>query len=260
MTSLGFLFLWSLAILAQEPPHAFYDARVHENTKKERMPYRLYVPRNYDPEQRYPLVLWLHGSKGRGKDNTRQLRGANAWATAAFASGGNQAQFPAFIVAPQCPLKRTWDRTGGLELSKEQHLVVEILVQLQKEYSIDPQRIYIAGESMGGFGTWSLAIKRPDLFAAAVPLCGGGNPQFIDRLVGLPLWAFHGAADRTVSVRRSREMIAALRTAGGDPRYSEYPRVRHDVWKKAFTDPELLPWLFAQKKSGTEAVAASPQN
>ena len=243
----------ALAQGAPPPPEDRFEARTHQNDRGERMPYRLYLPAGYDPLRKYPLLLWLHGSKGRGKDNKRQLRGANAWAAVEFSSEETQAKFPHVIVAPQCPLKRTWDRSGGLEASREQRLVLEILAALRQQYSIDPQRIYVAGESMGGFGAWSFAVKWPELFAAAVPLCGGGNPEFVARIREVPVWAFHGAADRTVPVRRSRQMVDALRKAGGDPRYSEYPKVKHDVWKQAFTEPRLLPWIFSQSKGPAPA-------
>jgi predicted peptidase len=222
------------------------------------MPYRLFVPASLDPQRQYPLLLWLHGSRGRGSDNRRQLAGANAWALNAFVNDEAQARYPSFVVAPQCPRRRTWDRWASDDLSRELRLVIEILEALQQEFSIDPARIYVAGESMGGFGTWSLILKRPQLFAAAITLCGGGKPDLVHRVTHLPIWVFHGAADRSVSVRRSRQMVEALRNAGGDPKYSEYPKVGHNVWKRAFAEPDLLPWLFSQVRPGAELQSATP--
>lgn len=252
------IILPAMAAAAYQPPLERYAARVHKNEKGEKMPYRLFVPKNYDPAQKYPLILWLHGARGRGTDNKRQISGANAWATTVLSSDENQAQYPAIIVAPQCPRRRLWDQWSTPTLSREFRQVMEILEALQQEFSIDEQRIYIAGESMGGFGTWMFIIKRPNLFAAAVPMCGGGNPSDVHKVVHLPIWVFHGKADRTVPVRRSRQMVEALRKAGGQPIYTEYPKVKHDVWKRAFAEPELIPWLFSQKRPTSLETAGMP--
>ena len=102
---------------------------------------------------------------------------------------------------------------------------------------------------MGGFGTWTAITAHPQLFAAAIPLCGGGDVNQAAKLKQIPIWAFHGAKDQAVPVERSREMIAAIRKAGGNPKYTEYPDQDHAVWEKAFNEPDLLPWVFAQKRA-----------
>jgi predicted peptidase len=129
-------------------------------------------------------------------------------------------------------------------------IAVAILDEVLKTEPIDPDRVYLTGLSMGGYGTWDLAERMPKRFAAAVPICGGGDDTKANRLVGLPLWAWHGDADPAVPVERSRQMIAAIKTAGGNAKFTELPGVGHDSWTKAYTDPEgAIPWLFEQRRS-----------
>jgi predicted peptidase len=126
---------------------------------------------------------------------------------------------------------------------------LELVAALQKEFSIDPARLYITGLSMGGFGVWDAIQRQPDWFAAAAPICSGGDVSLAKKITGVPVWAFHGDADGTVKVRRSRDMIAALKAAGGTPKYTEYQGVGHDSWTATYRDPELYKWLFAQKRT-----------
>jgi predicted peptidase len=141
-----------------------------------------------------------------------------------------------------------WDSSATKDPEGPAVLVLKILDLIKKEFSIDPSRIYVSGQSMGGYGTWDLITKRPDIFAAAIPLCGGGNTAIAANAARVSIWAFHGAVDETVSVNESRNMITAIRKAGGKPRYTEYPDVDHDVWNWAFLEPGLMDWLFAQRK------------
>jgi predicted peptidase len=128
-------------------------------------------------------------------------------------------------------------------------MVLELVGALQMEYSqIDPKRIYVTGLSMGGFGTWDVIQRKPDLFAAAVPICGGGDVSKAEKIALIPIWAFHGAEDLLVLPKWSRDMINAIRKAGGNPKYTEYPGVGHQSWIKAYSEPELFIWLFSQKK------------
>jgi predicted peptidase len=127
-------------------------------------------------------------------------------------------------------------------------LALAALWALRREYNIDPDRIYLVGLSMGGSGAWDFAVRNPTLFAAVVPICGAGNPERAAVLTRLPIWCFHGEKDPLVSVNHAREMIAAIKKAGGSPRYSEYPEVGHNSYVNAFADPELLKWLFAQRR------------
>jgi predicted peptidase len=127
-------------------------------------------------------------------------------------------------------------------------LVLGILDAVKTEFNIDDTRIYVAGQSDGGYGTWNLITQKPDLFAAAIPLCGGGDPVLAGRVAKMPIWVFHGRRDDVIPVTESRRMIAAIQKAGGRPRYTEYAGVGHDVWKRALKDPDLVRWLFAQHR------------
>jgi predicted peptidase len=215
------------------------------------LPYRLLKPDNYDPQQKYPLVLFLHGAGECGKDNEKQL----VHGVAEFAKKESRKKHPCFLVAPQCPnMKLGWSdfRSKTSALSKEQsepgRLAVELVESIQREYSIDPNRLYITGLSMGGFGTWDIITRHPDMFAAAVPICGGGDPTNAEKIAKLPIWVFHGAVDNIVKPERSREMVEAIKKAGGEAKYTEYPKVGHNSWVKAYQDADMHAWLFAQKK------------
>jgi predicted peptidase len=120
--------------------------------------------------------------------------------------------------------------------------------QIQKEFPIDEKRIYITGLSMGGYGSWAALTNRPNHFAAALIICGGGEPASVNKFKHVPIWAFHGADDKTVPVESSREMIEALKAAGANPKYTEYPGVAHNSWAQTYSNPEIYAWLFAQKK------------
>lgn len=211
------------------------------------IPYRLFVPVDYDPKQSYPLVLFLHGAGERGTDNRRQLTGQTA--PLVFVQPENQAKYPCFMLAPQCPPGGGW--AGGTNPSTWMRLTLEALfAELFWEFNIDYTRMYITGLSMGGYGTWDMCTRYPGLFAAAVPICGGGNVSLADRCVGMAIWAFHSDDDTVVPVQRSREMIAAIFKAGGEPFYTEYTGYGHASWNPAYREPDLIPWMFAQTASG----------
>ena len=127
-------------------------------------------------------------------------------------------------------------------------LLLELLPKFRDEFAIDTDRIYVMGLSMGGYGTWDMIQRYPEMFAAAVPICGGGDATKAERIARMPVWAFHGNRDTVVPTSRSRDMIEAMRKAGGSPRYTESPGVGHGVWGVAFGDPELAKWLFAQRR------------
>ena len=224
-----------------------YEARVY-------MPYRLLKPKDYDPKRSYPLVLFLHGMGERGSDNDRQLiNGASEF----FANDEARAKYPCFAVIPQCPDNDTWANwePNGVALPRPARAALDIVGALQKEFNIDPARLYIGGLSRGGYGTWQIITEHPQLFAAAFPICGGGDPIRAARLAKIPIWAFHGADDDVVNPEKSRSMIKAIKDAGGNPKYTEYPGVGHDSWVHAFKEPGLLEWLFAQ-----QLLAAGPPN
>jgi predicted peptidase len=212
---------------------------------RQSMPYRLYVPENYDKSRAYPLVIWLHGGGSAGDDNLGQISLDNKLGTHFWTRKENQEKHPAFVLAPQST--GGWDSNADSNLSDELKLVLEILETVRKEYNIDGARIYAAGQSNGGIGAWGLITKKPGVFAAAIPLCGAGNTRLASRAAATAVWAFHGEKDDVIAVSYSRDMISAVKRAGGTPRYTEYKGVGHEIWETVFKEPELLEWLFAQK-------------
>jgi predicted peptidase len=228
-----------------------FIGRIYRNKSGQALPYRLYIPDSYDQAKTYPLILWLHGGGGLGNDNRRQISGDQVFALRTWTSPQTQAKYPAFVLAPQSP--GSWANLNTNSLTLSEKLTVDIISALEGEFSIDSKRVYISGQSLGGVGTWDLLDKEPDLFAAAIPLCGFGNPAKASRIAKTPVWAFQGADDPTQIGWDSiltgvRLMIAALRQAGGNPKYTEYPGVGHDVWKVAFSESGLVEWLFSQHK------------
>jgi predicted peptidase len=230
-----------------------FEARTYKSLKNGTMPYRLMKPASYDTSKKYPLVLFLHGVGERGTDNRKQLVvGLNI-----FADPKRIDRYPCFIAAPQCPESDTWvdvdwdaeHHTMKDKLTQCLSLALDIVCELQKEFPIDAGRLYIIGYSMGGFGTWDAIQRYPGLFAAAVPVCGGGDETAADRIIHIPIWAFHGALDDIVLVSRSRNMVNTLVRAGGVPRYTEYPAINHFCWGLAFSNTAMLDWLFSQTKS-----------
>lgn len=212
------------------------------------MPYRLFVPRGYNKRKKYPLVLWLHGGAGRGNDNLKQISGGNTVGSHVWTQPENQSEHSCFVVAPQCPDDELWASLDTAKPTGQMRLVLELLQTLGRTFSVDARRLYVAGQSMGGFGTWSVVSQHPRMFAAAIPVCGGGNETEASKLTQMPIWAFHGETDEAVSVGRSRKMIAAIRLAGGMPKYTEYESAGHVIWDKVFGEPELLSWVFAQNR------------
>jgi predicted peptidase len=224
------------------------------------LPVRILTPVNFSMKKKYPLVIFLHGSGERGNDNEKQL----FWGGSLFADSANRVNFPAIVVFPQCPAGQWWaamkrgeakDSLGSFRIHSDSpmtgplQLVAAFADSLIASGRVDSRRVYIGGLSMGGMGTFDLIVRRPDLFAAAFPICGGGDPDNILRSrKKLPIWIFHGAADPVVPVAQSRLMVNILREKNPTVRYSEYPGVGHDSWKNAFAEPDLLPWLFSKRK------------
>lgn len=225
-----------------------FRAMVFKSRGGATMPYRLFIPRGYDPSRKYPLVVWLHGGEGTGRDNLRQISGGNRVGSHVWTTPANQARHPSFVVAPQASEEESWVTRDLTKPSGQLRMTPELVEELQRTYSIDAGRVYVAGQSAGGFGTWSLISERPDVFAAAVPVCGGGDESKAAAAARTPVWAFHGEEDEAVPVERSRRMVAAVKRAGGSPRYTEYAGEGHVIWEKVFGEPELLPWVFAQRR------------
>ncbi|MCA1612745.1 MAG: prolyl oligopeptidase family serine peptidase [Acidobacteria bacterium] len=227
---------------------ATFRAMVFKSRGGATMPYRLFIPRGYDPARKYPLVVWLHGGEGTGRDNLKQISGGNRVGSHVWVTPANQAKYPCFVVAPQASEDESWVTRDLTKPTSQLRMVPELIEKIEETYSIDAGRVYVAGQSAGGFATWGVISERPDMFAAAVPICGGGDESKAAALVQTPVWAFHGEKDEAVPAERSRRMIAALKRAGGSPRYTEYAGADHVIWEKVFSEPELLPWVFAQRR------------
>ena len=214
------------------------------------MPYRLFQPRGIQAGKKYPLVVYLHGSGGSGDDNRKQYTGGNLLGSHVWALDENQQRYPAFVVAPQSD--RGWAQSRrdpeGTANAPGARAAVELIRKLMAELPVDAKRVYVTGQSMGGAGSWYLATHYPGLFAAAVPVCGRGDPAKAAQLLTLPVWAFHGSADPTVPVTESRSMIEAMRKTGAKPSYTEYERVGHNSWEPAYTEPKLVDWVFSQHR------------
>ena len=243
-----------------------YDPALNVYEKKEFvlgegkvLPYRILYPENYDRTKKYPVILFLHGSGERGRDNEMQLiHGAKL-----FINAENRKNFPAIIVIPQCPLESSWasikvDRTKQpvkfeFDYAAEPNwpLVAanELVKKIVKEEAGDAKRVYITGLSMGGMGTFESVFRYPELYAAALPICGGGNTTLYDqRVKNTSFWVFHGDADAAVDVKLSREMVERLKALKVKVTYSEYPGVNHNSWDNAFAEPTYLSWMFSQKR------------
>jgi predicted peptidase len=234
------------------PGDTVFEAREFTGAAGKVLRYRLLAPLEVEPGATYPLVLLLHGAGERGDENARQLiHGGKAWADEAL-----RRRHPAFVVVPQCPADRRWvevpwdgkEHAMPAEPSRPLGLTFELLTALQQELPIDAGRIYGVGLSMGGFGVWDVLQRKPELLAAAVPICGGGDPNYAAGFAATPVWVFHGADDATVVVDRSRAMVKALVAAGGQPIYTEYEGVEHDSWTQTFDNRLVWDWLFAQHK------------
>ena len=212
-------------------------------------PYRIFVPEAAG--ENLPLVLYLHGAGSNGSDNRRQVMG-NSFIKLLLSEEG-RAQYPCILLAPQCPEGMGWVRQPwGPGIAED---LMGMLEQVCAKYPVDRSRIYITGVSMGGFGTWGMLRAYPDYFAAAVPVCGGWDlDDDVERapaMKDVPIWAFHGALDTAVPVARSRDMVKALESVDGNVKYTEYPDGGHGIAARVYcNEPELLPWLFAQRKGG----------
>ncbi|MFP6584435.1 MAG: prolyl oligopeptidase family serine peptidase [Candidatus Hydrogenedentota bacterium] len=238
-----------LAIESADAGEAAIEARVFKSATGDTMPYRIFIPADYDPKEKYPLALCLHGAGGRGKDN--MSRGTEAFNV--LSSPEVQREYPSILVTPQCPENANWSSRPTDSTVRYIDFVLEVLDNLEKEFSIDHSRLYVTGQSMGGYGTWAAITTKPNRFAAAVPVCGGGNSGAVKEIVHLPSWVFHGEKDKVVPTQKSREMVAALKKEGSTVIYTEYPGMGHASWIPAWKETDLIPWLFKQEnKSGAD--------
>lgn len=197
--------------------------------------YLLYLPPAYDKsEEKWPLLLFLHGAGERGDD----LELVKVHGPPKMIAQGRD--FPFVVVSPQCPKDEWWSMDA----------LHDLLNEIVETYRIDTARIYVTGLSMGGYATWGLACTYPERFAAVVPICGGGDREKAPLMKAVPTWVFHGAKDEAVPLQQSQEMVDALKAAGGDVRFTVYPEGGHvEAWQNAYGDPELWEWLAKQRRA-----------
>jgi predicted peptidase len=222
---------------------------VYAGKTKDRLPYRLFVPLGYDANRKYPLLLWLHGVDGRGSDNVKQLTHENQIATHFWITSEAQTKFPVFVLVPQCPSGEPWAEPEFNQPSKWLLLAMEVLAKVEKQFSIDLDRVYIGGQSMGGLGVWCLLQNYRGQWAGAIILSAYDTFSDVPAIAEVPLWVFQGDADQSVPVEMVRSMMHQLKKAHANLRYTEYHKSDHEVWNRAFSEPDLLPWLSSQKRN-----------
>lgn len=216
------------------------------------LPYCLVHPMHENVKVKYPLLIFLHGSGTRGNDNEILF----AKIPKVFLDSVNQLKYPCYILVPQCPKKDVWvnfpefpksiKATDTPTVAAKQ--VIGLIQSLVKNKNIDKHRIYLTGISMGGEGTFDMLGRNPDLFAAGIPVCAVADTSKAQIISNIPVWAFHGSDDNVNPVIYTQMMIKAMELYNGKPKYTEYPGVGHKCWDKAYGEPELLPWLFKQKR------------
>lgn len=209
-----------------------------EITKTVELKYLLHLPTGYgdNQDQKWPLMLFLHGAGERGSD----LNKVKVHGPPKLIEQGKD--LPFIVVSPQCPAGTWW--------TEQIDALTALLDDVQTRYAVDVNRVYLTGLSMGGFGSWALGCRYPNRFAAIVPICGGGEWFLAERLKNVPVWAFHGAKDSVVPLRQSQEMVDALKRAGGNVQLTVYPEANHDSWTETYNNPKLYEWLLSQRKGG----------
>ena len=227
--------LFSTIIVKGQQTEVVMDS---DNTEDIALNYLLHLPGNYHDKgkDRWPLILFLHGIGERGDSlNLVKIHGIPKIVD-------KDKSFPFITISPQCPLIRDWRDL------KTQDRVIKLLENVLENYKVDNDRVYITGLSMGGFGTWAIIAKRPELFAAAAPICGGGNPEDAPVLKNMPIWVFHGAKDEVIISEESKRMVKALERENGNVRFTLYPDAYHDSWTKTYENKELYDWFLSNSK------------
>lgn len=260
LTALLLLCMSLVSFAAQAQEKSPYDKGLYA-AKGDTLPYRILFPVQFNPEKKYPLVIVLHGSGERGNNNEAQLtHGGSLFVQPQIRQG-----FQSIVVFPQCPGDSFWSNveivndpvTGkhkfmfktDAEPTKAMRALLGLTDELLEKPFVNKKQVYVGGLSMGGMGTFELLGRRPKLFAAAFAICGGDNTLNAAKYAKkVPLWIFHGAKDNTVPSDHSEVMVAAIKEAGGKPKYTLYPDAGHDSWTQAFAEPDFLPWLFSNKK------------
>lgn len=252
------LFLSCLAFMVNYAQSNMYQAQVFVRGS-DSLQYRVLYPKDFSESEKYPVVLFLHGAGERGSDNTSQLVHGGAL----FSNEENRVNFPAIVLFPQCPQEDYWSRVAvdrskqPLELTfeysegptKALDLTMALMDSLVKESYVKQDQVYIMGLSMGGMGTFEMLYRKPDMFAAAIPICGGGDLQAAEAYAEqVPLWIFHGAQDNVVNPQLSLDITSKIMEYGGAPHLTIFGDANHNSWDPAFAEPKLLPWLFSQKR------------
>jgi len=221
-----------------------FETRAYRSPGGGELKYGWLAPLVVKAGEKYPLLIAMHG---RGSGEARACR--------ILSRASMREQYPVYILAGECDPPAVWAHTASLKRPgrpenppEKLPILIEAVQALMAQEAIDPTRIYITGQSMGGVGTWGAIARHPNLFAAAVPICGAWDVAEASNMVAVPVWAFHGEDDPNVPVRYSRELTAAVSKAGGTVKYTEFPATGHDSWTKACDEPAMWEWLFAQRK------------
>ena len=259
MKSLNLFLAASLAVSLSAPAQdlSMYQKEEFTSPDGATLRYRILYPDGYDRSKKYPLILVLHGAGERGSDNEKQL----VHGSRMFLDPAVRKKFPAIVVFPQCPEESYW---SSVQIDREKtplqldfdysrpitaplSLTMKLLNDLVEKERVDSRRIYITGLSMGGMGTFEAVHRYPRTFAAALPICGGGDTIRYQR-TETPFWVFHGDADNVVDVKYSRAMVRCLEVLDVKTKYTEYPGVMHNSWDSAFAEPRFLKWMFAKRQ------------
>ena len=251
-----FLVCLSNTLIAQH--EELYSKKYYIN-QSDTLQYRIMMPKDFDNSKQYPVILFLHGAGERGNDNKAQL----VHGSKLFASEENRTNFPAIVVFPQCPKNSYWanakiDRSTkplkiefplDIKPTKPLRLVMQLMKEISSKPYVNKSKIYVGGLSMGGMGTFEIVYRKPKLFAAAISICGAGHPEATKAYAKTtPFWIFHGANDDVVNPLSSLEMVSGILKNGGKPNFTLYAKDNHNSWDSAFSEPELLPWLFSNIK------------
>jgi predicted peptidase len=247
-----FFFLFSFSASAQFKPEEMMKPYAYTNEAGEVFMCQLWAPQFPEQGKKYPLILFLHGSGECGKDNELHTRVGLPSLLKQLVLQPEQA----IVLAPQCQVGNWWvkslamrpDYHAAKEPTASLDVALELCKHLVKTKQADPDRLYITGLSLGGFGTWDAIQRDPSFFAAAVPICGGGDPRFASSLSSIPIWVFHGRDDKNVHPDCSRRMARAIKDVGGTIVYTEYEGGSHAIWDRAYSEKDLIPWLLKQTR------------